>query len=35
MKHLNRAMVVAVTAALMHHIETKMVEVELVSLSNW
>ena len=33
MKHLNRAMVMAVTVALMHHIETKVVEVELVSVS--
>jgi len=33
-KHINRAMVVAMAAALMHHIKTKVVEVELVSMSD-
>ena len=32
MKHLKRAMVVAVAATLMHRIEAKVVEVELVSM---
>ena len=34
MKHLNQAMMVAVTVTLMHHIETKVVVVELVSVSD-
>jgi len=34
MKHLNRAMAVAVAATLAHHIETKVVEVELVPVTN-
>jgi len=32
MKHFNRAKVVAVAATLVHHIETKIVEVKLASV---
>jgi len=34
MKHLNRAMMVTVTATLVHNIETKVVEVELASVTD-
>ena len=34
MKHLNPNIVVVVAAALMHHIETKVVEVKLISVSD-
>jgi len=34
MKYLNRAMMVTVTATLVHHIKTKVVEVKLMPVIN-